>query len=66
MQSAVRLFAIDGPAMAKNLSIDINGLWKRGPRPCRRVPATIAGSKSLAGMGALHCLATVGPYSNGP
>jgi hypothetical protein len=29
MQSAtVRLFAIDGPALAKNLAIDINGLWK--------------------------------------
>jgi hypothetical protein len=45
MQSAtVRLFAIDGPAKAKKLSIDINSLWEGEPGPLQRVPATIAGA----------------------
>jgi len=44
MQSAtIRLFAIDGPAMAKKLSINIKGLWEGEPGPLQRVPATIAG-----------------------
>jgi hypothetical protein len=56
MQSAtVLLFAIDGPAMAKKLSININGLWKGGLGPLQRVPATIAEVQSWAGMA--HCIA---------
>jgi len=64
MQSAtVGLFAIDGPAVAKKLSMNINCLWEGDLGPLQRVPATIAGLQSWTG--ALHCLATVAPYSNG-
>ena len=63
------LFAIDGPAACSKITDTIQWLvrngWKPGLLAARQELPPVEPSWSRAPAGALHCAATVHPYSNG-